>query len=171
MTLSRMTLGKCRLLQRHFRDVTLIPTRVTDMTLSRMTLGKCRLLQRHFRDIILTPTRITDITLSRMTLYKCRLLKIRFRDVILRTARITYITLWGVSWAGRHFVLRILHSFLKKKVNKVEKGQTFSNHTDPTVSSRRMGRCVLSLVQIGSEMWICIMYIQIKKQTNFHLFI
>jgi len=27
----------------------------------------CRLLQRHFRDVTLTPVRITDITLSRMT--------------------------------------------------------------------------------------------------------
>jgi len=82
-----------------------------------------------------------------------------------------YNSVGGVSWAGRHFVLRILHSFPKKKVNKVENCQTFSNHTNPTVSSRRMGICVLSLFQIGSKMWICIMYIQIKKQTNFHLFI
>jgi hypothetical protein len=31
-------------------------------------------------------------------------------------------------------------------------GQTFSDHTYATVSSRPRGRCVLSLVQIGSEM-------------------
>ena len=55
----------CRLLQRHFRDVTLTPARITDITLSRMTLGKCRLLRRHFRDVTLTSARITDITLSR----------------------------------------------------------------------------------------------------------
>ena len=67
-----------------------------------------------------------------------------------------------VSSVGSHVVPRILHSLPTKKVKKVEKGQTFSDHTYPTVSSRRRGRCVQSLVQIGSEMWICIRY----KQTN-----
>jgi uncharacterized protein YjbI with pentapeptide repeats len=59
---------KCRLQQRHFRDVTLTPARITDITLSRMTLGKCRLLLRHFRDVTLTPARITNITLWRKCL-------------------------------------------------------------------------------------------------------
>jgi len=58
--LSRTTLGKCRLLLRHFRDVTLTPARITEITLSQMNLGKCRLLQR---DVILISARITDITL------------------------------------------------------------------------------------------------------------
>jgi len=35
---------------------------------------------------------------------------------------------------------------------KGRKGQTFSDHTYPTVSSRPRGRCVQSLIQIGSEM-------------------
>jgi len=69
-----------------------------------------------------------------------------------------------VSCAGNHVVPRILYSLPTKKVKKVEKSQTFSDHTYPTVSSRRRGRCVQSLVQIGSEIWICIRY----KQTNKH---
>ena len=55
-----------------------------------------------------------------------------------------------VSCAGSHVVPRILHSLPTKKVEKVEKGQTFSGHTS-TVSSRRRGRCVQSLVQVGLE--------------------
>jgi len=46
---------------------------------------------------------------------------------------------------------------------KDRKGQTFSDRTYPTVSSRRRGRCVQSLVEISSEMWICIRH----KETNF----
>jgi len=68
------------------------------------------------------------------------------------------------SCAGSHVVPRILYSLPKKKVKKVEKGQTFSDHTYPTVSSRRRGRCVQSLVQIGSDMWICIRYKRTNKQ-------
>ena len=37
---------KCRPLQRHFHDVTLTLARITDITLLRMTLSKCRPLQR-----------------------------------------------------------------------------------------------------------------------------
>jgi len=139
---------KCRLL-RHFRDVTPTHARITDIT-SRMTLGKCRLV-RHFRDVTLTPARATNITLSRMTLGKCRLLQRHFRDVTLTPARITHITLSRKSWAGSHVVPRILHS-LPTKVRKVAKGQVFSDHTYPTVSSRRRERCVQSLVLMGSEM-------------------
>jgi hypothetical protein len=69
-----------------------------------------------------------------------------------------------VSCASSHVVPRILHSLPTKKVKKVEKGQTFSDHIYPTVSSRWRRRCVQSLVQIGSEMWIRIRY----KQTNKH---
>jgi hypothetical protein len=43
---------------------------------------------------------------------------------------------------------------------KGTKDQTFSDHIYPTVSSRTRGRFVQSLVQIGSEMWICIRYKQ-----------
>jgi hypothetical protein len=245
-----MTLGKCRLLLRHFRDVTRTPARITDIMLSRMILGKCRLLQR---DVTLIPSRITNIMLSRMTLGKCRLLQ---RDVTLIPSRITNIMLsrvtlgkcrllqrwrhtntlknhgynpvaddsgqvssattlfpwrdtntcknhgynavaedsgqvssastWRhtntlknhgynavavVSCAGSHVVLRTLHSLPTKNVKKVEKCQTFSDHTYPTVSSRRRERCVQSLVQIGSEMWI---YMQVKyvkynqKRTKTH---
>jgi len=38
------------------------------------------------------------------------------------------------------------------------KGEILGAHTHPTVSSRPRGRCVQSLVPIGSEMWICIRY-------------
>jgi len=41
-------------------------------------------------------------------------------------------------------------------------------HTYPTTSSRPRGRRVQSLVQIGSEMWICISSIKTNKQTNKH---
>jgi len=54
-----------------------------------------------------------------------------------------------VSCAGSHVVPRILHSLPTKKVKKVEKGQTFSDHKYPPVSWRRRGRCVQSLVQNG----------------------
>ena len=129
-----------------------------------MTLGKCRPLLRHFRDVTLTPARITEITLSQMNLGKCRLLQ---RDVTLNTCKNHgYNAAAEVSCAGSHVVPRILHSLPSKKVKKVEKGQTFSNHTYPTVSSRRTGRCVQSLFQIGSEMWICKRYQQTKKKTN-----
>jgi len=64
----------------------------------------------------------------------------------------------------------ILHWPLKKKGPKGRRGQEFRAHTYPTVSSRPRGRGVQSLVQIGSEMWICIRYIHTyihkNKQTN-----
>jgi hypothetical protein len=63
-----------------------------------------------------------------------------------------------VSYASSHVVPRVLYSIPTKKVKKVVKGQTFSDHTYAAVSSRPRGRCVQSLVQIGSEMWICIRY-------------
>ena len=91
----------------------------------------CRLLQRHFRDVTLTPARITDITLSRMT------------------------------HAGSHFVPRIRHPLptVVKRVKKVEHFRTiYTLRPLPDQGER----CVQSLVEIGSEMWICIMY----KQTS-----
>jgi len=95
-----------------------------------------------------------------MTLGKCRLIQ---SDVTLNTRKNHgYNVVVEVSCAGSHVVPRILHSLPTMEVKKVEKGQTFSDHTYPTVSSRRRGRCVQSLVQIDSEMWICIRY----KQTN-----
>jgi hypothetical protein len=128
-----------------------------------MTLGKWRVLQRHFRDITLTPATITDITLSRMIRGKCRLLKTSFPCRHTNTLKNNeYNAVVEVSCAGNHVVPRILHSLPTRKVKKVENGQTFSDHKYPTVSSRRRGRYVQSLVQIGSEMWTCIRY----KQTN-----
>jgi hypothetical protein len=50
---------------------------------------------------------------------------------------------------------------------KGQKAQKLWVHTYRTVYSRPSGRCVQSLVQIGSEMWICIRY----TQTNIQLYI
>jgi len=50
---------------------------------------------------------------------------------------------------------------------KGEKDEILWAHTCPTVSSRPRGRCVQSLVPIGSVMWIFIRY----KHTNIHLYI
>ena len=131
-----------------------------------MTLGKCRLLKR---DVTLTPARIVDITLSRMTLGKCRLLQ---RDVTLTSARITDITLWRKCVAPAAMLCPgFCTPSLRRRSKKVEKCQTFSDHTYPRVSSRRRGRCVQSLVQIGSEMRICISSIHTYTQTNIHLYI
>jgi len=69
-----------------------------------------------------------------------------------------------VSCAGNHVVPKILHSLPTNEVRKVGKGQTFSDHRYPTVSSGRRRRCVQSLVQIGLEIWICIWYKQRNKQ-------
>jgi hypothetical protein len=95
--------------------------------------------------------------------------KRHFRDVQLRPAKNHgYNAVAEVSSTGSHFVPRILHS-LPMKIEKVEKGQTFSDHT---VSSRRRGRSVQSMVQIGSEMWICIRYKQTKTNKKpFQLYI
>jgi len=75
------------------------------------------------------------------------------------------------SCTGSHLLSWNRHALSTKKGKKVEKGQTFWVHTYPMVSSRPRGRYVQSLVQIGSEMWICIRYKQTKanttnKQTN-----
>jgi hypothetical protein len=52
------------------------------------------------------------------------------------------------------------HASCAKKAEKTKrsKGLKFWVHTYPTVSSSPTGSCVQSLVQIGSEMWICIRY-------------
>jgi len=39
---------------------------------------------------------------------------------------------------------------------KGRKVENVSDHTYPTVYSRPRGRCLHSLVEIGSEMWICV---------------
>jgi hypothetical protein len=49
---------------------------------------------------------------------------------------------------------------------KGKKGQTLWVHIYTTVSSRPRGRRVQSLVQIGSEMWICIRYKHTHTHTN-----
>jgi hypothetical protein len=41
--------------------------------------------------------------------------------------------------------------------------------TYPTISSRPRERCVQSLVQIGSEMWICISFIQTNKHSSLYI--
>jgi hypothetical protein len=97
---------------------------------------KCPLLQRHFRDVALTPARIRDITLSQMTL---------------APAAIFYCRIGTRS---------------RQKRSKSQNGTTFWVHTYTAVSSRPRERCVHSLVQTGSEMWICIRYKQTHKQTN-----
>jgi len=94
----------------------------------------CLFLQRHFRDVAQTPARITDIKLSRMI---C---------------------------AGSHPLSWNRHRLAKKKDKKSLKGQEIWVHTYPTVCSRPRGRCLKSLVYIGSEMWICIRYKQTNKQ-------
>jgi len=71
--------------------------------------------------------------------------------------------------AGSHLVPMILQWPSEKKDPKGQRGQEFQVHTYPTVSSRPRGRRVQSLVQIDSEMWICISsihtYIHTHKQT------
>jgi hypothetical protein len=59
-----------------------------------------------------------------------------------------------------------------EKDEKGVRGQKLWVHTNPTVSSRPRGRCVQSLVQIGSEMWNCIRYIHTytHTQTNIQLY-
>jgi hypothetical protein len=59
--------------------------------------------------------------------------------------------------------------FLTKKVKKGRKGQTFSDHTYPTVSSRPRERCVQNLIKIGSEMGICIRYKQTSKHSTLYV--
>jgi len=53
-----------------------------------------------------------------------------------------------------------------KEGQKGRKGRTLSDHTYPTACSRPKGRCVQSLVQIGSEMWICIRYKLTKNKLS-----
>ena len=58
--------------------------------------------------------------------------------------------------AGSHLVPMILQWPPKKKGPRGRRGQEFRVHTYPTTSSRPREKRVQSLVQIGSEMWICI---------------
>ena len=103
------------------------------------------LLQRHFRDVALRPARITDIRLSRMTCAGSHLLSCN------RHSAAIFCPVIGTRSGQRRW--------------KRSKSQKFWVHTYPTVSSGPKGRCVQSLVKIGSEIWICITY----KQTNFQL--
>jgi len=71
--------------------------------------------------------------------------------------------------AGSHLVPMILQWPPTKKEPKGRRGQEFWVHTYPTVSSRPRARRVQSLVQIGSEMWICISSIQTKKHLSLYI--
>jgi hypothetical protein len=72
------------------------------------------------------------------------------------------------SWAGSRLVPGFLHWLLREEV---EKGQILWVHTYPTASSRPKRRRVQSLVEIGSEMWICIRYKQTKTNKKHFSFI
>jgi len=70
-----------------------------------------------------------------------------------------------VSCAGSHFLPRMRHSLPTKEVKNVENVKHFRTiHTLRSLPGEG-GRCVRSLVQIGSEMWICIRYKLTNKQT------
>ena len=127
-----------------------------------------RLLRRHFRYVRGTPARITDIRLPRMTPPSAMSCRWRHAN-----------TSWnhgckGIAENGRagsHLVLMILQWPPKEKGPKGRRGHEFRVHTYPTVSSKPRGRRVQSLVQIGSEIWICISSIHTNKQTNIYLYI
>jgi len=61
-------------------------------------------------------------------------------------------------WCGQPSTARESAPAPDKIGRKGGKGGILWAHTYPTVSSRPRGRCVQSLVPIGSEMWICIRY-------------
>jgi len=71
--------------------------------------------------------------------------------------------------AGSHLVSVILQWPPKKKSPKGGRGQEFRVHAYPTVSSRPRGRRVQSLVEIGSEMWICISFIHTNKHSSLYI--
>ena len=88
---------------------------------------------------------------------KCRLLHHGYNAIVDDSWRKCHLlhheynTVADDSWAGSHLVPRILHWLLTERAEKVEKGQILWVHTYPTTSSRRRGRHVQSLVEIGSE--------------------
>jgi hypothetical protein len=132
---------------------------------------KCRLLQRHFRDVAPTSARITDITLSRMTLAPASIhgYNAVADDLPRQPSSVGWLLSRqpsSVGWLLRRQPSSILESALArdKEGQKCREGETFWVHTYPTVCSRPWRRYVPSLVQIGSEIWICMRY----KLTNTH---
>jgi hypothetical protein len=115
---------------------------ITDITLSRMTLGASVSLLNHGYNAVADDS-----------WRKCRLLHHGYNAVA------------DNSWVGSHLVPRILHWLLTEKVEKIKKGKMLWVHTYSTTSSRPRGRCVQSLVQIDSKMWICVSSILTNKQT------
>jgi len=121
--------------------------------------------QRRLRDVTRTSAGVTDETLSR-------------KSPSCKKAQVLSARTW---YPWRHTNTFRNHGYnapaamfcaasgtrSRERGKKSRKGQEFRVHTYPTVSSRPRGRCVQSVVQIGSEMWICIRY----KQTNFYLYI
>jgi len=87
----------------------------------------------------------------------CRLLQRHARDVTVTHAAITDITLSRMTLAPAQDL-----TLAPDRRGWKGRGQILWVHTYPTVSSRPRGRCVQSLVQIGSEMWIFIRYKQIN---------
>jgi hypothetical protein len=81
----------------------------------------------------------------------CRLLQRHFHDVTNSSKNHGYN---AVADDLRRQPFRAEDSALAsdERGQKGTKGQTFSDHTSRTVSSRPRGRCVQCLVQIGSEM-------------------
>ena len=132
---------------------------------SAIRMRKCRAPERRVYGVTRTRAGVTDETLpyksaawvqgtSRMT---SQVHDSEFTDI--RVSR--------KVCAGSHLVPIILQWPLKKEGPKGQRGQEFRVHTYPTTSSRLRGRRGRSLVQIGSEMWIC----KSSKQTNIHLYI
>jgi len=67
----------------------------------------------------------------------------------------------GVVWRWQPTIAHESALAPDKIGRKGGKGEILWAHTYPMVSSRPLGRCVQSLVPIGSEMWICPRYKQI----------
>jgi len=82
------------------------------------------------------------------------------------TRRITNITQQRGSVAPAAIYCARIGTLAPDKIGrKCWKVEILLVHTYPTTSPRPRGRCVQSLVHIGSEMWICLSSIQTNKQT------
>jgi hypothetical protein len=57
----------------------------------------------------------------------------------------------------------------EKEGEKGRRGKKFWVHTYPTVSSRPRGWCMQSLVEISSEIWICIRYNHTNKLSALYI--
>ena len=112
-------------------------------TVQDTSTRKCRLLHHGYKAVADDSWR------------NCRLLHHGWLLAQVSSARWRIWRCCNDSWAGSHFVPRILHWLLTEEV---EKDQILWVHTYHKTSSRRRGRRVQSLVEIGSEMWICIRY-------------